>query len=78
MKKKTIIALAVVLYLLVGLTGFFRFPAVFKRERTETTYVDGNSDLQVSRSTTRCRGIPLVFMSCQTTVEAPREARPST
>ncbi len=78
MKKKNLIGLAVVLYLLVGVTGFFRLPAIFMLERTVTTYVDGDSDLQVARSKTRCRGLPLVLVSCRTTIEAPGETRPST
>lgn len=76
MKKKTILALAAVAYVLVGLTGFFQFPAVFRVERTTTDYVDGDSDVAVS--VTRCRGIPFVYRSCETQVQAPSETRPST
>ncbi len=67
MKNKTIIGLAVVLYLLVGLTGFFRFPAVVSTSRT--MYPDDYSEDGIRTEVTVCRGLPFIYRSCRTTVE---------
>ena len=70
MKKNRLIALAVLLYLFVGLSGLFRFPAAFGFSRTTTTYHD---ELRERTERIRCRGLPGLIGYCEGTVEAPAE-----
>lgn len=71
MKKKAIIACAAALYLIVGLSGLFRFPAAFGYSRTMTTYFDP-ADGREPTETIRCRGLPGLFSYCEGRAEAPR------
>ena len=66
MKKKGIIALAVLLYLFVGLSGLFRFPAPFSGTITEypPDYVEGRDRVE----TTVCRGLPMIYRHCRTNI----------
>lgn len=66
--KKRMIALAVLFYLFVGLSGWFRFPAAFGFSRTITTYHD---ELREATERVRCRGLPGLISYCEGTVEAP-------
>ena len=77
MKNKAAIACALALYLFVGLSGLFRFPAPFKYWRTTTTYYDASEGRERTENI-RCRGLPVVFSYCTGTIEAPREDAPST
>ncbi len=71
MKKRTMIACAIALYLFVGLSGLFRFPAAFGYIRTVETYHD-SAELRVRTEMIRCRGLPILFSYCEGTVEVPR------
>lgn len=71
MKKKMMIACAVALYLFVGLSGLFRFPAVFVYSTTITTYHDRAEPITRTEMT-RCRGLPGLLRYCEGTAEAPR------
>lgn len=71
MKKKAIIACAAALYLFVGLSGWFRFPAAFGSSRTMTTYYDP-AEAREPTEAIRCRGLPGLFSYCEGTAEAPR------
>lgn len=71
MKKKGIIACAAALYLFVGLSGLFRFPAAFGYSRTMTMYYDPAEGREPTEAI-RCRGLPGLFSYCEGTVEAPR------
>lgn len=71
MKKKTIIASAAALYLFVGLSGLFHFPAAFGFSRTITTYYD-SAEAREPTEAIRCRGLPGLFSYCEGTAEAPR------
>ena len=77
MKKKGIIALAVLFYLFVGLSGWFRFPAAFQFSTTVTTYHDP-AELPARTEVTRCRGLPGVLSYCTGAIEAPRDEAPPT
>lgn len=72
MKKKGMIAGAVFLYLLVGLSGWFRFPAVLGYSRTVAIYHDPG-EARVRTEVIRCRGLPLVVSYCTGTIETPRD-----
>ncbi|MCY4646973.1 MAG: hypothetical protein OXE73_08870 [Gammaproteobacteria bacterium] len=76
MNKKTMIACAVALYLFVGLSGFFRFPAAYRYSRTITTYYDPDEGRERTEAI-RCRGFPVVFSYCTGTIEAPSDEVPS-
>ena len=71
MRKRTIIGCAVALYLLVGLSGLFHFPAAFGFSQTITTYYDP-AEAREPTETIRCRGLPGLFSYCEGTAEAPR------
>ena len=71
MNKKAMIACAVALYLFVGLSGFFNFPAAFGYSRTITTYYDPAEDRGPTEAI-RCRGLPWLFSYCEGAAEAPR------
>lgn len=75
MKKKTMIACAVALYLFVGLSGLFGFPAAFEYSLTITTYYDPDEARERTEAI-RCRGLPGVFRYCTGTIEAPRDEVP--
>ena len=77
MKKKAMIACALALYLFVGVSGLFRFPAAFVYSRTVTTYHDP-AEARERTETIRCRGLPVVFSYCTGTIEAPRDEAPPT
>lgn len=77
MKKKGVIALGVLFYLFVGLSGFFRFPAVFSYSRTKTTYYDP-AEARERTEEIRCRGLPVIVSYCTGTIEAPRDEAPPT
>jgi len=77
MKKKGVIALAVLFYLFVGLSGFFRFPAAFGYSRTITTYYDPG-EARERTEVIRCRGLPVVVSYCSATIEVPRDEAPPT
>lgn len=77
MRKKGIIALAVLFYLFVGLSGLFRFPAAFAYSRTTTTYYDP-AEARERTEEIRCRGLPVIVSHCTGTIEAPRDEAPST
>lgn len=72
MKKKGVIALAVLLYLFVGLSGLFRFPAALGHSRTITTYYDPGEARERTEAI-RCRGLPIIVSYCTGTIEAPRD-----
>lgn len=71
MRKRAIIGCAVALYLFVGLSGLFRFPAAFASWSTITTYHDP-AELSERTETIRCRGLPGLFSHCEGTADAPR------
>ena len=71
MRKRTIIGCAVELYLLVGLSGLFHFPAAFGFSQTITTYCDP-AEAREPTEALRCRGLPGLFSYCEGTVEVPR------
>lgn len=75
MKKKAMIALAVLIYLFVGLSGLFRFPAAFGFSTTITTYYDP-AETRERTEEIRCRGLPGVVSYCTGTIEAPRDEAP--
>ena len=77
MKKRGIIALAVLFYLFVGLSGFFRFPAAFGSSRTITTYYDP-AETRERTEKIRCRGLPIIVSYCTGTIDAPRDEAPPT
>ena len=77
MKKKGIFALAVLFYLFVGLSGFFRFPAAFGYSRTTTVYYDPGEARERTEAI-RCRGLPVIVSYCTGTIEAPRDEAPPT
>lgn len=77
MKKKGVIALAVLFYLFVGLSGFFRFPAAFAYSQTTTTYYDPG-EARGPTEVIRCRGLPVIVSYCSGTIEAPRDEVPPT
>ena len=77
MKKKGMIAFAVVVYLFVGLSGLFRFPAAFGFIRTTTTYYDP-AEARERTEAIRCRGLPVIVSYCTGTIEAPRDQAPPT
>ena len=62
-KHKAMIACALALYLLVGLSGAFRFPALFSRTITEypPDYVEGRNRVEI----TVCRGLPMIYRHCR-------------
>lgn len=71
MNKKAVIVALAVAYLLVGLSGFFRFPAAFGYSTTITTFYEP-AEPRERTETIRCRGLPFLFSYCQGTIEAPR------
>ena len=77
MNKKRLITLAVLFYLFVGLSGFFRFPAAFGYSRTITTYYDPG-EARERTEVIRCRGLPAIVSYCSGTIEAPRDEVPPT
>lgn len=77
MKKKGVIALAVLFYLFVGLSGLFRFPAAFGYSRWITTYYDPG-EARERTEVIRCRGLPVIVSYCSGTIEAPRDEDPPT
>ena len=77
MKRKAVIACALAIYLFVGLSGWFRFPAAFEFSRTTTIYYDPAEDRERTE-VIRCRGLPVVVSHCTGTIEAPRDEAPPT
>ncbi len=75
MKMKGMIALGVLFYLFVGLSGLFHFPAAFGYSRTKTVYLD-TVEARERTEDIRCRGLPGIVSYCAGTIEAPRDEAP--